>query len=313
MREAATGTAGTVELLVDAHAIAEQALAQARLALEIAGDDGLAEVFATHLAEAERQERQLRERFEVYGAGQSSRKDAKRAGGIGLAVFVSSQPDTPSKLIAHTFAFEHIAIAACELLRRRAEEAGDDATAAMAAAIAAGGRHMAKQLEEGFGVAVEVGRSLDRPEELDAQLNRLLTEAHANEREGLHLLETTLKVVSNPALKDFFSAHLRESEEHEAMVRERLEARRLGPAKAGDATLRIVDLQVGAFFAAQPDTEARIVAFALAFEQLEIASYEMLARAAKRAGDAKVLGGAERILAEERAAADRLGSLSRPG
>lgn len=310
MREAATGTAGTVGLLADVHAIAEQGQAQARQALEIAGIDGLTEIFAIHLAETEDQERRLRERLEVYGAGPAIRKDSERAGGIGLAAFAATQPDTPGKLVAHAFGFEHLAIATCELLEQRAGQAGDDTTVAMAAEIAEEGRRMVDWLRKSFDTAVEV--TLDG-EDPDTQLNRFLSTAQATEREGLHLLETTLKVVSNPKLKELFSAHLGESEEHEAMIRERLEARHGGPTTAKDAALRIADLQIGAFFAAQPDTEARIGAFALAFEQLEIASYEMLALAARRAGDAKVLGAAERILAEERATADRLGSLSRPG
>jgi ferritin-like metal-binding protein YciE len=65
-------------------------------------------------------------------------------------------------------------------------------------------------------------------------------------------------------------------------------------------------MQVGAFLAAQPDTTERLVGFVSAFEQLEIAAYELLERAARRAGDHKVTGVAERVLAEERAAVDAL-------
>jgi ferritin-like metal-binding protein YciE len=59
----------------------------------------------------------------------------------------------------------------------------------------------------------------------------------------------------------------------------------------------------GGFFAAQPDTPAKLAGFAYAFEHLEIAGYEELKRVAERAGDPETVRVAERILSEERAAA----------
>ena len=58
-----------------------------------------------------------------------------------------------------------------------------------------------------------------------------------------------------------------------------------------------------------PDTPAKLVAFAYAFEHLEIAAYELLIRVARRAHDAETEAIGERILAEERNAALRLHGL----
>jgi ferritin-like metal-binding protein YciE len=92
-------------------------------------------------------------------------------------------------------------------------------------------------------------------------------------------------------------------------VAARLEARGGKPNMLKDAALRLGALNWGAFFAAQPDTPAKLAGFAYAFEHLEIASYELLRRVAERAGDAEAVRIAEQILAEERAAAQKLRSM----
>lgn len=298
-----------VKHLADVHAIAEQALTQMRRAPKIAGDDRLAEIFEDHLSETEEQERRVCERLEAHGGGPSTLEDvAGETGGIGMVVFAASQPDTPGKLAAHAFSYEHMEIAAYELLRRTAEEAGDEATAAMARQIVEEEQQMADRLAAGFDAAVAASLNGSGEAGLSSQLDRCLADAHAIEKQGLQLLETAPKIIEDAELKQFFGEHLRESEEHEQLIRERLEARGAKSSKAKDATLRLGGLQVGAFFAAQPDTAAKLTDFAYAYEHLEIAAYELLERVARRAGDKKVLGVAERILAEERAAAGKLAS-----
>jgi hypothetical protein len=61
--------------------------------------------------------------------------------------------------------------------------------------------------------------------------------------------------------------------------------------------MRIGGLNIGAFFAAQPGTPAKLAGFAFAFEHLEIAAYELLRRIAERANDGATVAAAERILA----------------
>jgi hypothetical protein len=60
-------------------------------------------------------------------------------------------------------------------------------------------------------------------------------------------------------------------------VRARLEEHGSDPSRLKDAVLRIGGLNLGAFFAAQPDTPAKLAGFAFAFEHLEIGAYEQLA------------------------------------
>ena len=72
--------------------------------------------------------------------------------------------------------------------------------------------------------------------------------------------------------------------------------------------MRLGALNWGGFFQAQPDTPAKLAGFAFAFEHLEIAAYELLRRVAERAGEAEIGQVAERILPEERAAAEKIAS-----
>ena len=89
--------------------------------------------FADHLRETEEQERLVREQLERLGAKPSSVKDvAGRVGGWGMILFARVNPDTPGKLAMHAYAYEHMELAAYELLRRVALRAGDEQTVATA-------------------------------------------------------------------------------------------------------------------------------------------------------------------------------------
>jgi ferritin-like metal-binding protein YciE len=296
-----------VKYLADAHSIEEQALTQLRAAPKIAGDEGLAAAFAEHLGETERQEEIVRERLEAHGADPSKLKDlAGKAGGWGMVLFAKAQPDTPGKLTAHAFSYEHMELAAYELLRRAAEAAGDAETTAAARTIGAEERRMAERLESRFDGAVRASlRDLD-PDELGEQLDSYLADAHAIEQQAIGLLEKGPGLVHDEALAELFHEHLEQTKGHSDAVAARLRARGADTSAVKDAALRIGALNLGGFFGAQPDTTAKLSGFAYAFENLEIGAYELLKRVAAQAGDTETVRLAERVLAEERAAAEKL-------
>ena len=140
-----------VRYLADAHSIEEQALAQLRTAPDIAGEDRLAGALGEHLLETQEHERLVRERMNALGEAPSRLKDMIMAvGGKGFVIFARSQPDTPCKLAAHAYSYEHLEIAAYELLARVARSAGDAETEAMAERIRGDEERMAHRLADVF-------------------------------------------------------------------------------------------------------------------------------------------------------------------
>jgi ferritin-like metal-binding protein YciE len=296
--------------LVDAHAIEEQALVQMRQAPRIAGDEQLGALFQEHERETEAHEHLVAARLKDRGATPSKLEDlAMKAGGAGFALFAASQPDTPGKLVAHAYSYEHLELASYELLARVAERAGDRETADVARRIGAEERAMAERLAGAFDSAV-VASLRDVPsEDLREQLAKYLADAHAIENQAIELLQRGSSIVGEGELARAFEEHLAQTREHQRLVEERLEALGGSPSRLKDAVMRLGALNWGGFFAAQPDTPGKLAAFAYAFEHLEIAAYEELRRVAERAADPETVQVAERILAEERGAAERIAAL----
>jgi UDP-glucose 4-epimerase len=296
-----------VKYLADVHSIELQALAQLRAAPKIAGDDRLRQAFEQHLVETEDQERRVRERLEALGGEPSKLKDmAGAAGGWGMVAFAASQPDTPGKLAMHAYSYEHMELAAYELLKRLAERAGDGETARMAADIAAEEGRMAERLEQSFDTAVEASLVGVDPDQLDSALLAYLRDIHALEGQAVKLLKTAAERVDDEHLELAFREHLEETERHLERIEGLLEERGAGPSLVKDAMLKAGGLNLSAFFGAQPDSTTKLAGFAFAFEHLEVGAYELLQRVAARVGDEGVVATAEGILAEERRAAERV-------
>jgi ferritin-like metal-binding protein YciE len=296
-----------VKYLTDAHSIEVQALAQMRSAPDLADDEKLATAFKEHEAETERHEQLVRERLEAHGAKPSRLKDAVMAvGGKGFVLFARSQPDTDGKLATHAISYEHLELGSYELLLRVAERAGDAETASVARSIRDEERAMAERLEASLDGSVDA--SLDRHprDDLDTLVDKYLGDAHALEAQAEQLLSKAPSIGGHDSeLARLYEEHLEETREHKRLVEARLEARGSSPSRLKDAAMRLGALNWGGFFAAQPDTPGKLLAFAYAFEHLEIGGYEHLKRVADRAGDSETVALAERILAQERAAADR--------
>ena len=293
--------------LTDVHSIEEQALQQLRAAPKIAGEPELSAIFSPHLPETEQQERVVRERLEARGAKPARIKDiVGRAGGVGFVLFARSQPDTPGKLTAHAFSYEHLEIAAYEFLMRAAQRAGDSETLDAGRRIREEERTMAERLSGAFDRAAEASLAAARAEDPGEPLVKYLADAHAIEEQAIQLLQRAPKIGGGPELESLYSAHLEETRGQERLIRERLEARGAAPSKLKDAAMRLGALNWGMFFQAQPDTPAKLAGFAFAFEHLEIGGYELLKRVAQRAGDQETVQSVESILVQERGMARRL-------
>jgi ferritin-like metal-binding protein YciE len=292
-----------VKYLTDVHSIEEQAAVQMRRAPDLV-EGTFADAFRKHLGETESQEQRVRERLEAHGASPSKLKDvAGQAGGFGMVLFARSQPDTPGKLAMHAFSYEHMEVAAYELLAIAAREAGDEATAAVAATIADEEREMAGRIAEHWDDAVEQALAKVEPDDLGDTLNTYLADVHALEGQSQKLLEKSKEMDVPEALRTALDRHLTETEGHLEKIERRLDDRGATPSALKDAALRLGALNWGVFFAAQPDTPAKLAGFSYAVENLEVAAYELLLRVARRAGDEETVAMAESILGEEKAAA----------
>jgi ferritin-like metal-binding protein YciE len=296
-----------VKYLGDIHAIEEQALVQMKIAPKIAGDPTLEAIFERHLGETEEQKRRVEERLEALGGSPSKVKDvAGAASGPAFALFAKFQPDTPGKLVSHAFSYEHMELAAYELLSRLAARAKDEQTVRLAKDIGGQENEMARRLSENWDVAVDASLREKDPDELGDQLDKYLSDAHAIESQAEQMLTKAIDIGGDPKLSTDYEEHLEQTRKHKALIEERLEARGASPNFLKDAAMKLGAINWGTFFAAQPDTPAKLAGFAYAFEHLEIGSYEQLRRVADRAGDESVAGVAQTILPEERHAAETL-------
>jgi ferritin-like metal-binding protein YciE len=293
--------------LTDAHAIELQALEQVKRAPKIAGDPEIADAFAEHVRETERHLTYVGDRLMALSWAPVPHKDlAGKVTGVGMALFARFQPDTPGKLVAHAYSYERMEMALYDLLGRLAERAGDAETAMTARLIHGEEQAMADRLAGFFDLAVEASLRDASPDDLGKQLNKYLADAHAIEGQAAQLLKKAPKLAGAEGLASAFEEHLKQTERHRELIERRLEARGASPSTLKDAALRLGGVNLGMFFKAQPDTPAKLAAFAYAFEHLEVAAYELLRRIAARADDEETVAAADTILFEERAAAAKV-------
>jgi ferritin-like metal-binding protein YciE len=115
--------------LADAHAIEQQAVKLLEKAPKLAGAEELASAFEEHLVQTRHHSDLIEGRLRARGAKPSAIKDAAlRLGALNLGMFLKAQVDTPAKLAAFAYAFEHLEIAAYELLKRVATRIEDEDT-----------------------------------------------------------------------------------------------------------------------------------------------------------------------------------------
>ena len=144
---------------------------------------------------------------------------------------------------------------------------------------------------------------------LQDKLVTYLADVHSTEQNALSTLRAGADSVNDQELAAAFRAHLAETEEHERLVKARLDAYDAGPSTLKDVAQQGVAAVTGALANAAPDTTGKMAIQAYAFEHLEIASYRMLRQVATRAGDQETVAVADRILKQEHAAAETLSDL----
>jgi ferritin-like metal-binding protein YciE len=147
-------------------------------------------------------------------------------------------------------------------------------------------------------------RELGMAANMQQQLIKYLTGAHAMEKQALLLLARGADIVGDEEVARIYRAHRLQTEEHERYVAERLQALGAAPSKFKDAAMQASGLAVGIAAQAAPDTPILLARTAFAFENLEIATYRLIRQLAQRAGDDETAEMAGRILEQEEAAAE---------
>jgi ferritin-like metal-binding protein YciE len=142
--------------------------------------------------------------------------------------------------------------------------------------------------------------------DIHEQLTKYLTDAHSIEVQALAQLRTAPEIAVDPELVSMYREHLDETEGHERIVRDALEARDAKPSRTKDAVMAVGGKGFILFARLQPDTPGKLHAHALSYEALELSSYELLTRVAHRAGEPAVAEIADRIATEERTMMQRL-------
>jgi ferritin-like metal-binding protein YciE len=143
-------------------------------------------------------------------------------------------------------------------------------------------------------------------EELKQELFKLLQDAHGMEQQSLQTLQAAVLVAGDPQLESLYQGHIMETQRHLELLEERLETHEGSRSLIKDLAGRLTAAQLGAGAVADSDTPAKLVAVAYGFEHFEIAMYELLKRVAQRAGDQDAVEMADKILVNERQAAEKL-------
>jgi ferritin-like metal-binding protein YciE len=138
------------------------------------------------------------------------------------------------------------------------------------------------------------------------QLRAYLKNAHAIEQMSLQMTQAAAKAIKDPELKQLFEHHHDETQEHERLIRERIEAHGDSTSTIKDMGARVAAMAKGMAATLPPDTPGRLVRDGYVQEHTEIASYELLERVATQAGDAETADVARRIRQNERETAEKL-------
>src|ERR687883_1232798 len=92
---------------------------------------------------------------------------------------------------------------------------------------------------------------------IDDQLIKYLTDAHSIEEQAIAQMRAAPDLAGDPGLAEAFRAHLAESERHERLVRERLDAHGASPSKVKDAVMAVGGKGFVLFARRQPDTTGK--------------------------------------------------------
>jgi ferritin-like metal-binding protein YciE len=138
------------------------------------------------------------------------------------------------------------------------------------------------------------------------QLVKHLDEAHAMEQNVLRMLDGMISTTDDPQMRQELEHHRVETEGHADLMRVRLRAHGATPSTVKQMTGILGALAKMPIDLVRGDKAGRNARDGYATEHMEIASYELLKRIARRAADDETVTACDRIIAEERAMAETI-------
>jgi ferritin-like metal-binding protein YciE len=139
--------------------------------------------------------------------------------------------------------------------------------------------------------------------QLTEQLVKHIDEAHAMEQNVLRMLDGMIATTDDPEILDALEHHRLQTRSHADRMAERLEAHGATPSAVRQLGGVLGALAKLPLDFVRPEKAGRNARDAYATEHLEIASYELLSRIARKAGDEATAAAAREIIEEERAMA----------
>ena len=164
-------------------------------------------------------------------------------------------------------------------------------------------RYFGRATFRGYTFGEFAMRRVPVADELHAQLVKHIDEAHAMEQTVLRLLDGMISTTDDPEIKRELRQHALETQRHADRMEKRLRAHDASPSVVREAGGVVGALMKSVLDMARQEKAGRNARDAYATEHMEIASYELLARIADRAGDEETAAAARAIIGEERAMA----------
>ena len=140
--------------------------------------------------------------------------------------------------------------------------------------------------------------------ELEAQLVKHIDEAVAMEQNVLRMLDGMISTTEDDEIRGALRQHKLETETHLERMQKRLESHGGSQSFVREAGGIVGALMKSVLDMTRPEKAGRNARDGYATEHMEIASYELLARVAERAGDEETATAAREIIADEQKMAD---------
>ena len=143
-------------------------------------------------------------------------------------------------------------------------------------------------------------------DELREKLVDYIEDAHAMEQSVSRSLDSMISTTDDPEIRSMLEHHKEETERHERLLRERLDALGAGTSTRKEAQTVAGALLKGIGDVARTDKPGKNARDAYVTEHMEIAAYQLLERLADRAGDQETAEVARRNCADDEAMAQKI-------